>query len=281
MNNSGYFDKILFRNSENSFGTVPVLKYQYTEINRARQLCWPKRKLQKSKGNKYPNGNSYDMQFGTANNSSGYATPLSVGDQFYQQYINPNTPSSSACPREKSILKCFVPFSLVMLELLTLGHMMPLLLNFEATFLRNLEGLHVLLSRSGWLEVNKALVRLTTTVAFLLDFRLLQLSRPSKSADKAGQLGLWSAEKNSIDNALASSFYIRTTSLQLLPNACKIFYPTDSDYASDICEIVVSSVCLLLAAIIFLQQLFGGCSNDPKKRIEGPEYEKVPSVSET
>lgn len=64
MNNSGYFDKILFRNSENSFGTVPVLKYQYTEINRARQLCWPKRKLQKSKGNKYPNGNSYDMQFG-------------------------------------------------------------------------------------------------------------------------------------------------------------------------------------------------------------------------
>lgn len=108
MNNSGYFDKILFRNSENSFGTVPVLKYEYTEINRARQLCWPKRKLPKSKGKKYPNGNSYDMQFGmwvkrtTAKNSSGYATPLSVGDQFYQQYINPNTPSSSGT--SKSLL---------------------------------------------------------------------------------------------------------------------------------------------------------------------------------
>lgn len=102
MNNSGYFDKILFRNSENSLGTVPVLKYEYTEINRARQLCWPKRKLQKSKGKKYPNGNSYDMQFGNGNNSSGYATPLSVGDQFYQQYINPNTPSSSGT--SKSLL---------------------------------------------------------------------------------------------------------------------------------------------------------------------------------
>lgn len=102
MNNSGYFDKILFRNSENSLGTVPVLKYEYTEINRARQLCWLKRKLQKSKGKKYPNGNSYDMQFGNANNSSGYATPLSVGDQFYQQCINPKTPSSSGT--SKSLL---------------------------------------------------------------------------------------------------------------------------------------------------------------------------------
>lgn len=92
---------------------------------------------------------------------------------------------------------------------------------------------------------------------------------------------LFNIFRNSKDNALASSFYIRTTSLQLLPNACKIFYPTDSDYASDICEIVVSSVCLLLAAIIFLQQLFGGCSNYPRKCIEGLEYEKVPSVSET
>ena len=82
-----------------------------------------------------------------------------------------------------------------MLVLLTLGHMMPLLLNFEATFLRNLEGLRVLLGRSGWLEVNKALVRLITTVAFLLDFGLLQLSRPSKSADNADQPGLWSAEE--------------------------------------------------------------------------------------
>ena len=87
--------------------------------------------------------------------------------------------------------------------------------------------------------------------------------------------------RNSKDNALASSFYIRTTSLILLPNACKIFYPTDSDYAFDICEIVVSSMCLLFAAIIFLQQLFEGRCNDPRKCIEGPEYEKVPSVSET
>lgn len=92
---------------------------------------------------------------------------------------------------------------------------------------------------------------------------------------------LFNLFRNKKDNALASSFYIGTTSLRLLPYAYNISYPSNLDYASDVCETVVSSVCLLLAAIIFLQQLLGGRCNDPRKFIEGPEYEKVPAVSET
>lgn len=523
VNDSGYFDKIHFQNSENSFITVQGLKYEYSSINRARELCWPKWKPQKSKGKKYPSEYSYDMQFNirvhrsNANSSRGYATPLSVGDQFYLQYLYRKHPSNSSTSRplvqeifspnrqvnisykigirllpgetfggqvyspdisrssyegveisaegiydsktgqlcmvgcrsivsknlssmndsidceillnfqfprsnanpkgnegyikgsiksmrvesdplyfepmevhsvsysavavKKSISKmdweitmaltfntlaciflglqllhvkkhpeALPSISLVMLVLLTLGHMIPLMLNFEALFLKNLEWPRVLVSRGGWLEVNEVLVRIITLVAFLLEFRLLQLSWSAKLADEADQPGLWLAEKrslfvsfslyaagaiifylfnwreqnhylellsspqrfysqpqqweglklyagfvldgfllpqilfnifrNSKEYALACSFYIGTATLRLLPHAYHALY-TNAGYFSDACNIIVSIGGLLFAAVIFLQQLFGGCCNDPKKFIEGQAYEKVSVVSET
>lgn len=521
VNDSGYFEKIHFQNSENSFRTVSGLKYEYSEINRARELCWPKWKPQKSNGKKYPSEHSYDMQFNirvhrpNANSSRGYATPLSAGDQFYPRYLYSKTPLSSSTSRptvqesfnrnsqvnisykigirllpgatfggqvysldisrssyegveisaegiydsktgqlcmvgcrsivssnlsstsdsmdceillnfqfppsnpkenedhikgsiksmraesdplyfepmevysvsysalavKKSISKMdweitvalisntlaciFVglqllhvkkhpevlpSISLFMLLLLTLGHMIPLMLNFEALFLKNLDRPRVLLSRGGWLEVNEVLVRIITMVAFLLEFRLLQLSWSAKLADGQDQPGLWLAEKrslfvslslyapgaiifylfnwrehnhylgflsspqrfypqpqrweglklytvfvldgfllpqilfnifrNSKDNALASSFYIGVTSLRLLPHAYHALH-TNADYFSDACNIIVSVGGMMFAAVIFLQQLFGGCCNDRKKFIDGQAYEKVSIVSET
>ncbi|KAK9209228.1 hypothetical protein WN944_001592 [Citrus x changshan-huyou] len=521
VNDSGYFEKIHFQNSENSFRTVSGLKYEYSEINRARELCWPKWKPQKSNGKKYPSEHSYDMQFNirvhrpSANRSRGYATPLSVGDQFYPRYLYSKTPLRSSTSRPKvqesfnrnsqvnisykigirllpgatfggqvysldisrssyegveisaegiydsktgqlcmvgcrsivsnnlsstsdsmdceillnfqfppsnpkeneghikgsiksmraesdplyfepmevysvsysalavkksiskidwaitvalisNTLACiFVglqllhvkkhpevlpSISLVMLLLLTLGHMIPLMLNFEALFLKNLDRPRVLLSRGGWLEVNEVLVRIITMVAFLLEFRLLQLSWSAKLADGQDQPGLWLAEKrslfvsfslyapgaiifylfnwrehnhylgllsspqrfypqpqrweglklyagfvldgfllpqilfnifrNSKDNALASSFYIGVTSLRLLPHAYHALH-TNADYFSDACNIIVSVGGMMFAAVIFLQQLFGGCCNDRKKFIDGQAYEKVSIVSET
>ncbi|KAK2982607.1 hypothetical protein RJ640_024667 [Escallonia rubra] len=69
-----------------------------------------------------------------------------------------------------------LPFvSIVMLVILTLGHMIPLLLNFEALFKENHSRQNVLLGSGGWLEVNEVIVRVVTMVAFLLQFRVLQL----------------------------------------------------------------------------------------------------------
>ncbi|KAI9185667.1 hypothetical protein LWI28_009421 [Acer negundo] len=89
-----------------------------------------------------------------------------------------------------------LPFiSLLMLVVLTLGHMMLLLLNFEALFLRSQNRQTVLLGSGGWLEVHEVIVRIVTMVAFVLQFRLLQLSWSSRNADHNSQKASWIAEK--------------------------------------------------------------------------------------
>ncbi|GLT51407.1 hypothetical protein SLA2020_258340 [Shorea laevis] len=88
-----------------------------------------------------------------------------------------------------------LPFiSVVMLIVLTLGHMIPLLLNFEALFVKNHNQQSAFLQSGGWLEVNEIIVRMVTMVAFLLQFRLLQLTWSARqSGDR--EKGLWGADK--------------------------------------------------------------------------------------
>ncbi|CAK9181811.1 unnamed protein product [Ilex paraguariensis] len=70
-----------------------------------------------------------------------------------------------------------LPFiSVMMIIVLTVAHMIPLLLNFEALFLANRNRQNVFLGSDGWLEVNEVLVRVITMIAFLMQFRLLQLT---------------------------------------------------------------------------------------------------------
>nr|DAD22881.1 TPA_asm: hypothetical protein HUJ06_024344 [Nelumbo nucifera] len=87
--------------------------------------------------------------------------------------------------------------SLVMLVVLTLGHMIPLVLNFEALFLANRNRQNVLLGSGGWLEVNEVIVRVVTMVAFLMQFRLLQLTWSSRLVDGSTK-ELWVAEKRAL-----------------------------------------------------------------------------------
>ncbi|KAL5730369.1 (E3-independent) E2 ubiquitin-conjugating enzyme [Ranunculus cassubicifolius] len=84
--------------------------------------------------------------------------------------------------------------SLVMLTILTLGQMIPLVLNFEALFLTNRNRQNIMESSGGWLEVNEVLVRVVTMVSFLLQFRLLQISWSPRFSDE-NKKGLMTAEK--------------------------------------------------------------------------------------
>nr|GEV11897.1 verprolin like [Tanacetum cinerariifolium]GEY31626.1 verprolin like [Tanacetum cinerariifolium] len=87
-----------------------------------------------------------------------------------------------------------IPFvSIVMLVVLTLGYMIPLLLNFEAIFMANRKQ-NVFLGTDQWLEVNEVLVRVITMVAFLLQFRLLQLTWSSRKGHES-QTNLWISDK--------------------------------------------------------------------------------------
>lgn len=84
--------------------------------------------------------------------------------------------------------------SILMLLVITLGHMIPLVLNFEALFKVNHSAQGSFLGSGGWLEVNEVVVRMVTMVAFLLELRLVQLTWSSRQSEES-QTGLWVSEK--------------------------------------------------------------------------------------
>lgn len=88
-----------------------------------------------------------------------------------------------------------LPFtSVMMLIILTLAHMIPLLLNFEAMFFSNRKRQTLFSGTDGWLEVNEVLVRVITMIAFLLEFRLLQLTWSARVGDESLK-NLWVSDK--------------------------------------------------------------------------------------
>ncbi|XP_028779898.1 uncharacterized protein LOC114739193 [Neltuma alba] len=99
-----------------------------------------------------------------------------------------------------------LPFiSLTMLSILTLSHMIPLVLNFEALISQNHNAKNFVLSSVAWLESNEIIVRLITMVAFLMQFRLLQLTWSARnSTDDVTQDSLWIAEKEAMYVTLPS-----------------------------------------------------------------------------
>ncbi|KAK7244300.1 hypothetical protein RIF29_39120 [Crotalaria pallida] len=82
-----------------------------------------------------------------------------------------------------------LPFiSLIMMSVLTLGYMIPLILNFEAVLTQNPNKRNFVIGNVGiWLEVNEISVRMITMVAFLLQSRLLYLTWSSRKSDQSNK----------------------------------------------------------------------------------------------
>ena len=262
--------------------------------------------------------------------------------------------------------------SVVMLLVITLGHMIPLVLNFEALFMANHSQQNVFLGSGGWLEVNEVVVRMVTMIAFLLELRLLQLTWSSRQGE-GSQPGLWVSEKkvlymtlplyigggltawfvhiwksahqkgfrpfrlsrhrfrfprvqayqppsfwgdfksyagllldgfllpqilfniifNSEGKALASSFYVGTTIVRILPHAYDLYRAHSSawfldvsyiyanhrmDFYSTAWDIIIPSGGILFALLIYFQQRFGSRCILPKRFRESSTYEKVPAI---
>ncbi|CAN6483597.1 unnamed protein product [Victoria cruziana] len=79
-----------------------------------------------------------------------------------------------------------LPFvSLGMTAVLTLGYMIPLVLNFEASFAnRRSTALYV---TNRWVQMDEILVRVITLIAFLLQFRFLQLVWSARSSSSVSE----------------------------------------------------------------------------------------------
>uniref|UniRef100_A0A6N2JZ21 RING-type E3 ubiquitin transferase n=1 Tax=Salix viminalis TaxID=40686 RepID=A0A6N2JZ21_SALVM len=101
--------------------------------------------------------------------------------------------------------------------------------------------------------------------------------------------------QNSTENALSRFFYLGNTFVRLLPHAYDLyrahFYVEDfdgsymyaepgGDYFSTAWDVIIPLVTLLFAAVIYLQQRFGGRCFMPKRLKEPEGYEKVPVASD-
>lgn len=90
VDDPGYFRKIDLEGIDDTDGVnFPGLRYEYSEMDRVRKSCPPKKK--KKKGSTYPDGHSYDMRFDLLVKSPdgdeigwGSASPLSIGNDLYE-----------------------------------------------------------------------------------------------------------------------------------------------------------------------------------------------------
>ncbi|XP_061375573.1 uncharacterized protein LOC133317710 [Gastrolobium bilobum] len=263
--------------------------------------------------------------------------------------------------------------SVVMILVITLGHMIPLMLNFEALFTENHGQQNVFLGSAAWLQVNEVFVRMVTLIAFLLELRLVQLTWSSRQGEGSNP-GLWVSEKkvlfmtlplyigggltawfmhiwknsnqkrfepfrlsrhrfrfprghsyqlpslwedfksyagllldgfllpqilfnilfnNSEGKPLASSFYIGTTIVRILPHAYDLYRAHSSpwyldlsyiyashrmDFYSTAWDIIIPCGCLLFVLLVYFQQRFGSRCILPKRFRESSAYEKVPVI---
>ncbi|KAL2931963.1 Eukaryotic translation initiation factor 3 subunit E-B [Bienertia sinuspersici] len=147
-----------------------------------------------------------------------------------------------------------LPFiSIAMLVVITLGHMIPLLLNMEALFLSTPTKKTMLFGSGGWLEVNEVLVRVITMVAFLLEGSP-KVQFPHINMNSNPSLPFWRDMKSyagfildafllpqivfnmftdSKARALAVPYYIGTTLVRLLPHAYDLFRAHSSTWSFD------------------------------------------------
>ncbi|XP_039025767.1 uncharacterized protein LOC120159189 [Hibiscus syriacus] len=104
-NESGFFDRIVFRDTENNRGRIQLqgLKYEYMETDQVKKSC-PKKSINGNSSRQYPDGYSADMAFSMTIKGPkgifgwGSSSPLAVGDHPHQMFPF-LIPSSSSRPK--------------------------------------------------------------------------------------------------------------------------------------------------------------------------------------
>lgn len=117
-----------------------------------------------------------------------------------------------------------------MLLLLSLAHMIPLVLNFEALFQKKRNDYQVIERGAGWPEVNEVVVRLTTMAAMLLQLRLLQLVWKSRVKSRAaGDLGAAAVQERRVLYTILP-LYILGGLVAVLSHALLGFRPYEREF---------------------------------------------------
>lgn len=163
--------------------------------------------------------------------------------------------------------------SITMLVFLTLGHMIVLVLNFEA-FLRNHKKQNVLQGSGGWLEVNEVVVRLMTMAAFLSHFHLLQVVWSARSANE-GRNGLWLAERKTIQLCLLTyiaggfiAWLVHPRSLKTLHQVPHLTFETRQSHWED----MQSYAGLIIDGFLFPQVIHNALCDSKESSLAPPFY---------
>ncbi|KAJ6845688.1 uncharacterized protein M6B38_286280 [Iris pallida] len=171
--------------------------------------------------------------------------------------------------------------SIAMLVVLTLGHVTPLVLNFEALFFTDRNKQNVLLWSGGWLEANEVVVRLMTMLAFLLQMRLLQSAWNARSSDGDNGKSLGAAERKALRfclplyfaGALAAWFF-HTRSYQNRSD----FRDYSAQPSRSVWEDLIAYAGLLLDGFLLPQIVLNMIGNCTEKALSPPYYIGITAV---
>ncbi|XP_040361725.1 uncharacterized protein LOC112203573 [Rosa chinensis] len=146
--------------------------------------------------------------------------------------------------------------SILMHLMLTLGYMIPLGINFRAMFTHDINSQNVYLGGGGWLEYNEIIIRITTLVAFLIQFHLLKLTWSAKSGNRTRK-DLQVMEKKALFVALRvyaigalAALFLHTQNLRKRDNGNVLHY---IEYS--ILDALISYGGLVLGGFLFPQIL--------------------------
>ncbi|XVF78504.1 hypothetical protein PTKIN_Ptkin14bG0139500 [Pterospermum kingtungense] len=143
-NDSGFFDKIVFRNTDHRRGGIQLqgLKYEYTETDKVKKLCPKKNPTGNSKGeypDVYSSGSmSFSISIRNPKGRTGWGSAdiISVGDEPHQRFPS-LIPSSSSMPINRGVESDTTP------SLLNVSYKISLPLNSKVNpFNQSSEGDH-------------------------------------------------------------------------------------------------------------------------------------------
>ncbi|KAJ4825801.1 LOW QUALITY PROTEIN: hypothetical protein Tsubulata_021810, partial [Turnera subulata] len=207
----GYFNRIAFQSYGRDVNRIPGLKYEYTLVEKAKKSCPRKKNWTGQHAGMQPifvgdqAQNAYFSSVMTIYQEHRLLTHKTEPISFTEVAYYASQARESIWRMDLEIIMALISnplvcltvgyqilyvkkrpsvfpfFSLLMLVVLLLGHMIPLVINFEALFMPKQNQETFTLAAGGWLETNEFIVRAVTVVAFLLQFGHVMLAWPSKN----------------------------------------------------------------------------------------------------
>ncbi|KAK8706198.1 hypothetical protein V6N13_049773 [Hibiscus sabdariffa] len=314
-NEPGFFDRILFRDTDRNRGRTQLqgLKYEYMETDQVKKSC-PKRSIKGKRSRQYPDGYSADMAFSMTikgpkgGNGWGSSRSLAVGDQPDQIFpfliqSSSSRPKSSAVEADAGVSLLNISYQM-RIELYN-SELFPGIDPYNQSSNGNLE---FLLSAEGIYDAetgNLCMVgcrrlrshNISIDCDIVVDVHFPPLNSDMKESEIKGSIKSTRIKTDHLhfeplefsgsarystwakESIWRMDFEMVMTHNHVDMTDSYIYADPTADYYSTAWDVIIPMLGLFFAAIVYLQQRFGGHCFLPKRFRESVTYDELPMDS--